>query len=796
MFAQIFGREAELRTISAFLDGVPRSPGALVLAGSAGAGKTTLLRAGTALARDRGFTVLRTTPAQSDLRLAFAGLADLLGAYLDTVIDELPAPQARALRQALMLQEVPAHPPEPRVIAAALRTVLVLLARSAPVLLVIDDVQWLDPPTEAAASFAIRRLDTEAVGLLCAMRPTGGGENLPLELDRGRLATEPLPVGGMSIGALYRLLRARLDTSFSHPTLRRIEAESGGNPFIALEIGRTLARSGITSVGSSALPVPRTLISMVGERLGELPPEVHEALHLVAVMPAAPLEHYLAAGLSDAQLDVAVVAGVLDTDGRRLQFSHPLLASAVTASIPPGRLRTLHGIAARHVQRPEERARHRALAATGSSSLVAAELEEAAEAAVARGAPATAAELYNLAASLTPLDQPADAGQRVLRAASQLGAAGETRAATAALEKLIASTPPGPQRAAALSQLASLRQDQDGAAATSLLEQALAEAGNDPAHTAGIHLTLAENWTKRGDEARSLAESRHALADAERAGDPVLLARSMAFFVRATVTSGGGFDEPLLERALELERVVGGGIFLRGTGSPSWMAGWCHLAEGRLDEAESEMRRVLAWCHAEGVENWRADVLLRLSVIAACRGDSHLAAELAAEGLEIAEQVDLPQLVSALLYACGDAALQLGQVAAVRDFARRGIDAAREAGELPYLLRNEALLGSLDLALGDYRNAAARLRPLAARWREMGVRLLNSRSIEPEAVEAIIALGELDEAGQLLAEMERDVRNPMSAGLAAHSRAKLAAARLPPVTWEQIINGSGPVTLK
>jgi predicted ATPase len=180
MPTEIFGRDAEIATIGTFLDGLAKSPGSLVLAGPAGAGKTTLLRAGAALAAGHGFTVLRTMPAPGDMRLAFAGLADLLEPCPEAVTSELPPPQARALRMALLVQEAPAHPPEPRVIATAFRSAVSLLARSAPVLVVIDDVQWLDPPSEEAVGFAVRRLEHEAVGLLCAQRTSRPGDGLPI----------------------------------------------------------------------------------------------------------------------------------------------------------------------------------------------------------------------------------------------------------------------------------------------------------------------------------------------------------------------------------------------------------------------------------------------------------------------------------------------------------------------------------------------------------------------------------------------------------------------------------------
>ncbi len=120
MPAEVVGREAELRAVAAFLDGLRAAPGALVITGEAGVGKTTLLRAGAALAADRGLTVLRTMPASSDMRLSFAGLADLLQPCL-SLIGELPPPQARALRVALLLEEPPPHPPDPHAIAAACR---------------------------------------------------------------------------------------------------------------------------------------------------------------------------------------------------------------------------------------------------------------------------------------------------------------------------------------------------------------------------------------------------------------------------------------------------------------------------------------------------------------------------------------------------------------------------------------------------------------------------------------------------------------------------------------------------
>lgn len=773
MPTEIFGRDAEIATIGTFLDVLARSPGSMVLAGPAGAGKTTLLRAGSALAAGHGFTVLRTMPAPGDVRLAFAGLADLLEPCLEAVTSELPPPQARALRMALLVQEAPAHPPEPRVIATAFRSAVSLLARSAPVLVVIDDVQWLDPPSEEAVGFAVRRLEHEAVGLLCTQRTSHPGDGLPLELDRALLRADLLPVGGLSLGALHRMLRTRLGTSFSHQTLRRIEIDSGGNPFIALEIGRALARRGITSAGASALPVPDTLSGLVGERLGELPPAVLDAMRLVAVMPDAPFGQYLAAGAGGAELDAAVLAGVLEADEGRLRFSHPLLASAVAGSIPPASLRELHGIAARSVRLPEEQARHRALAATGRSAPVAAELDDAARSAAGRGAPASAAELFGLAASLTPEDHPAGAFRRRLAAARQLAVAGETRAAVASLEQLIATAAPGPERARALSQLASLRED-DLAAAAGLLGRALAEAGEDPALAAEIHLGLSASWLSH-DSGQQPArdEARKALADAELSGDPAMIAAALVQVFFCNLVCGKAVSERQLDRALELERTVSSASLPT---SPAGVAGIWHFTQGRLDGAEAVLRGQLARAEMHGAEYSRADILTRLSLVAGRRADAAAAAELAAAGLEIAELLDLPRLMRALLLAAGRAALQLGQADRVRDLARRGIEAARRSGELPYVALHEGLLGSLDLALGDSGSAAARFRPLLGLLIGWGYRP-TTQGVLPDAAEALIGAGALDEAAALLSALERDLASPVTAALTARCRGALAAAR-------------------
>jgi DNA-binding CsgD family transcriptional regulator len=620
--------------------------------------------------------------------------------------------------------------------------------------------------------FALRRLDTEPVGLLCAQRTDRPGADLPLDLDRAAFGTEVLALGGLDLGALHRLLSTRLGIPLSHPTLRRVHAESAGNPFAALEIGRALARRGIVRVTDGPLPVPETLSGLIGERLRELPAPVAGSLGLVAIMPGAPVSRYLAAGMAGVDLDAAVVAGVLEVDAARVRFAHPLLASAVLGAIPPARRRELHAVAAANAADAEERARHRALATEGPDGQIAADLDEAAGLAERRGAPGTAAELTELAASLTPADQAGDRHRRLLSAGRLLHLAGETRAAAAVLNDLADSTPPGPQHAEVIAQLGWITED-DYEASTRLLEQALAEAGEAPGLCARIHSFLSDHWAVRGDVARARAEAYRALPYAERAGDPALLAPLLAHAFAWDWRCGREADERQLTRALELESRLA--MPIDRLQPPSHVAGMYLMRAGRLDEAADAFERVLARAEAEGVEFVRADTLRLLSAISTLMGNPRRGLELAQVGLDLAEQLDNGQLASALLYACAFAALQLGQLGAVAELTRRGQELSRKVGDQVFLRCHEIHLGELDMALGNWAAAAAQLRPLLAHVPDLGLGFASE--LMPDTVEALIGAGDLDEAAGVLADLEGNYRVPFIAPAAARCRGALAAAR-------------------
>ena len=291
----VVGRVDELSRLDAFLDGLVEGPAALVLEGASGIGKTTLWDRGVATAVQRGWRVLSIRPAESEAKLSFAGLADLLEGTRD-LFQLLPDPQLNALEVALLRADPVGSPPDPRAVFAAALSVFREASTHDPLLIALDDVQWLDVSTAGALEFAIRRLDEERIGWLIAVR--GSGSTLPLGITRAlpeervtRLSVEPL-----SPDDLAELLRERLGASFPPSILKGVHETSGGNPFFALEIARATLR-GDTRATGQALPIPRSLRDdLVRDRVGALPFLVKEML-LYASASSRPTVEMLEAAL-------------------------------------------------------------------------------------------------------------------------------------------------------------------------------------------------------------------------------------------------------------------------------------------------------------------------------------------------------------------------------------------------------------------------------------------------------------------------------------------------------------------
>ncbi|HYZ79925.1 MAG TPA: ATP-binding protein, partial [Solirubrobacteraceae bacterium] len=192
------GRDGELAQVDAFLAELSTAGGALVLEGEPGIGKTTIWREAADRARSLGTIVLACRPAAAEAKLSFSGLSDMLSAVDEQVFAALGDMQRHALEVAL-LRSAPAGPAlDARLVGTAVLSLVCKLAEHGAVLLAVDDAQWLDAPTAAVLTFAVRRLEREPVGVMCALRPHAGGLGLLDSVERARVRR--VRVGPLALG--------------------------------------------------------------------------------------------------------------------------------------------------------------------------------------------------------------------------------------------------------------------------------------------------------------------------------------------------------------------------------------------------------------------------------------------------------------------------------------------------------------------------------------------------------------------------------------------------------------------
>ncbi len=769
----LVGREEELGAIVELLDDPEQLPAVVVLAGEAGIGKTTLWAAGIEAAAERGYRVLSCRPSEAETRYSFAGLTDLLGDEADEMIAELPPVQQRALGAALLRGDSYDEADE-RVIAAAFLGALRVLASDRPLCVASDDVQWLDAASLAALRYALARLDEPVVALLAARGdvPAWLRRAVPEEQLRA------IEVTGLSVGATLRLLSTRLDTTFPRPTLIRIWETSGGNPFFALELAGALRRRGGTLALGEELPIPASLDELLHERLDGLGAPALGVAQVVAALadPTASLAESALGRRFDAGLAELLAARILELDGDRLRFTHPLLRSAVAARQTPARRRSLHARLAKIAPTIEERARHLGLATSRPSREVAAVVEDAAEHVHASGAGAAAAELAELAVRLTPPGDVEDARRRVLVCADRHREAGDGRRAIAQLEHACQTTSPGAARAAVLIRLARTVSMVVGPReAVPLYQKALAEAKGHAATEAEIHLSLADAVSETESRTRGLAHAELAVQAASRVGDDALRRDVLAAFGLLHFSTGRGIPRERMEEALALERSLPQWPAGRATWSFSFQLVW----SGELDYARAllvESRQALG----ARDDPEEAQTLWLLSILEWRAGNWDLAARHAADSLALREQFGLGGLQPVMEMPAAMIAAHQGRVEEARDRSERALARAEADGVRIAQSGHRCVLGFIELSLGD---AATALGYLERAWEiRDDVQLLEPghRLELADTLEALIAVGRLDDAERKLItweERSRTLDRSWALAITARYRALLGAAR-------------------
>jgi len=760
----VIGRENELAAIEGLLASDEPGLRAVAIEGEPGIGKTTLW---TAAAAAVGLPVLSYRAVEAEAKLAYASLADLVAPLVDAGLPALPAPQRAALEVALLRASPAGRAPDRRAVATGVHS---LLRDAGPLLVAIDDLQWLDPPSTAALAFALRRLEAAPLRVLLAVRVERGREADVLGLDCPRIRLGPLSLSG-----IHHVLRMQLGQMFPRPTLRRIVEASGGNPLFALELGRALVEVGARPVPGEPLPVPETLADLMHERVARLPAAARDVL-LAAASLASPRVETIVAALGDGSEDALEAvrrAGIVTLRAGAIRFAHPLLASTVYSSAAPGRRRELHRSLAGLASAPEERARHLALAVDGTDAAVAAQLDDAAHDANRRAAPQAAVELAELAHRVTPAARLDDRARRLLALAEYVFRAGDADAAQQHVDRLVDEQPQGPLRARALELRARMLHvagtSRDAAAAC---EQALREAGDDVELQARIHTTFARvMWDDFGLARR---HCRAALTRLERVDDPdpALLSSALCAEVGFAVYAGEPWPADLIEQALELERLAPNpdvadrmsaalGAWLKLAGDFEGSRYWLELTyRAAIDEGD-EASLPYALSHLPQLDLWT--------------GRWNDSERRALEHLELAEATAQPSQRRQALYNLSIVHAHMGRADEARVEAE---ELLHDAGDMWDESNALAVLGFLELSLGNAAAAAVRL----VRNLELRDAIGNDEPLRAQAdlAEALVELGELERAEQTLELLEERARRadraPLRA-LAGAARARLEAAR-------------------
>jgi DNA-binding CsgD family transcriptional regulator len=244
MTTAVIGRDEELDSIDAFLAEVEHGPSALVLSGEPGIGKTILWEAGVEEAGRRFDRILTCRGVEAEASLSFAALSELLLPVFEEAASSLVSPRRRALEVALLIAEPGEVTPDAHAIGLAVLDVLGFVAERGPVLVALDDVQWLDPASAGVLQIALRRLRQEPIGLVATLR-RAPELAAPLELEQAfpEGSLRRLTLGPLSLGPLHDLLEQRLALELTRPELVRVQEATAGNPFFALELGRELVRT-------------------------------------------------------------------------------------------------------------------------------------------------------------------------------------------------------------------------------------------------------------------------------------------------------------------------------------------------------------------------------------------------------------------------------------------------------------------------------------------------------------------------------------------------------------------------
>jgi DNA-binding CsgD family transcriptional regulator len=759
----LIDRESELGELEQFALSGPSDP-VLVVTGGPGAGKTALWEAGLGLARARGCRVLVARPSQAEGQHPFAALFDLLEEVGPDVLGRLPAPQRVALEVALLRSQPADIAPEPLAIAVGLLGVLRGLAAAGPVLVAVDDLQWLDPASADALAFAARRLHGQACRFLFARRL---GQTTEVESALSRAGARRVEVGPLSLEGTHRLLSQRLGLNMAPRTLSQVFEATQGIPLLVLELGRMLAARATPDFGSD-LPVTDLADNPFLGRVAALPRSALRALLAVSLGQArgAGISLPMLAGVTDlAAVDDLVAARLLMVDGGQVRPSHPLLAEAARRVSSAGDRRALHLDLARSAEDETVSARHLALATTRPDAGLAGVIAAAAGAAIRRGAAHHAADLAEHALRLTP-SAAAEYPDRLLALGECLVTIGELRRALELVAPRVGELPAGAVRARA--------------------HLLIADAGNLAEHEAHLELALAQSQDEPGLHATVLA-AKSILLSVLRVRR---ISEALACALQAReLAAACGADGPHVLSALAWARVMAGLplddlTILPARPEPGWLyqdsidrqAGIQLLFRGRVHAAREVFQRLRALADERGEARIRAVLQVHSCEVELRAGQVRECARLLDQHHEWTGLDDVEPnraRCQALLAAVR------GRPEDTRRWAAAVAAAAAAAADPEDVLWDELEVrraqGISWLQANRPGQAAMALSPVWERTQREGVDEPGALPVAPELVEALVRLDRTEEAAAITSRL-RDLAEAQDHPWAAATADRCAAA--------------------
>jgi DNA-binding CsgD family transcriptional regulator len=767
--ALLVDRESEAEILSGLLAGAREGRSAvLVLRGEPGIGKSALLDLAVGLAP--GFLVLRARGVEAESEIAYAGLQELVWPIVE-LLGGLRERQRAVLEGALAL-----GPPvggDPLAVRAATLSLLAAAAQDAPLLVVVDDAHWLDPPSAEALAFAARRLDMEGIVALFAIRETE-----PSAFDRTGL--RELRIGGLDEQPATTLLAQHATRAIAPAVVQQLVSVAGGNPLALLEVPGALSDGQLEGREplDEPLPVGHGAERAFAQRLERLPPDARDALVLVAadeqdggVALASALR---ARGLSES-FAPAERAGLIAIIDGRIRFTHPLVRSVVYHSAVGEQRRTAHAaLAAAYGESSDRRAWHRAAAATGPDETIAAALEDAAARAAARGGLTTAARTFERAAGLTPASDTR--AERLLAAATLAHATGRFAWASdlALAGERLANTP---AVHADFQHLAAAVERETGSvlnARTLLWESASAIADHDPTRATLMLVDATVVDTMSGDLLAAAASAQRALEQASSCSRAI---EQMAAVAANMVANYRGLLPADHVHIDAFRRTVASLPQLPATAAVTieilWASWYAKQLEARHAREKSKLDHAIASARKRGALGILPYLLGMGAQLDIREGRWTRASALASEAIELAHETRQPGyrawgLVNAAMIEAAQ-----GLEGDCRAHATQALELAQASDIGSLAVYVSSVLGLLELGVGNIPRAIEHLEQCAQRAEACGLTHPNVVRYEPDLIEALHAAG--DDAQALAAAIrlgQRADRVQSAWGLATAARCR------------------------